>query len=69
MSAKLHVQFVYYNESQNLKVMVINKIKTKTKFWVLVFDPTWPIFKFGLDIVKTYILTQFHKNPVTKCGL
>ena len=29
------------------------------------FDPTWLIFERGLDIVKTNILTKFHKNPVT----
>jgi len=31
----------------------------------LVFNPTWPIFKFFLDIVKANILTKFQKNPVT----
>jgi len=31
----------------------------------LVFDLTWPILEFGLDIVNTNILTKFHKNPAT----
>jgi len=31
----------------------------------LVFDVTWVIFEFSLDIVNTNILTKFHKNPVT----
>jgi len=30
----------------------------------LVFDPTWPIFELGLDIVKTNILTKFDQNWV-----
>jgi len=37
-----------------------------SKIWPgdLVFDPTWPIFEIGLDIVKKYILTKFHQNKV-----
>jgi len=31
----------------------------------LVFDLTCFIFELTLDIVKTNILTKFHKNPVT----
>ena len=30
-----------------------------------IFDPIWPIFKLGLDIAKTNILTKFHQNQVT----
>jgi len=34
------------------------------KIWPgdLVFDPTWPIFELGLDIVKANILTKFHNK-------
>jgi len=37
------------------------------KIWPgdLVFYPKWPIFELGLDIVKTNILTMFHKNRIT----
>jgi len=37
-----------------------------SKIWPgdLVFDPTWPIFKLGLDNVKTNILTKFDQNWV-----
>jgi len=30
----------------------------------LVFDPTWHIFEFGLDIVKLNILTKFDENRI-----
>ena len=30
----------------------------------LVFDPTWPIFKLGLEIAQTNILNKFHQNRV-----
>jgi len=41
------------------------------KIWPgdLVFYPTWPIFKLGLDIGKTNILTKFHKNRITNVDL
>ena len=37
-----------------------------TQIWPgdLPFDPTWPIFDFGLDTYKTNILTKFHQNQV-----
>ena len=49
-------------------------MKTETKLWPLeseqglkeiwpsdlVFDPTWPIFKLDLDIIKTNILVEYH---------
>jgi len=34
----------------------------------LFFSPTCPIFELGLDIVKTNILTKFHKI-VSQSGL
>ena len=51
-------------------------MKIETKMWPLesdqglkeiwssdlVFDPTWPIFKCDLDIIKTNILVKFHDN-------
>jgi len=38
--------------------------KEFSKIWPgdLVFDLTWPIFKLGLDIIKTNLLTKFHQN-------
>ena len=30
----------------------------------LVFDPTWPTFNSGLDVIKMNILTKFHEDRI-----
>ena len=46
------------------KLCLLDSTHGFSKNWPngLVFDPTWPILNSGLDLITTYIQTQFHEN-------